>query len=104
MARTGVKTPPPTDGLTAGGAIFSRLKTLGVDVVFANAGTDFPPIIEGLADAKAKGIDLPLAIPIPHEHAAMGMAHGYYLMTGRPMWGLPTARSGRSTRPASISR
>jgi acetolactate synthase-1/2/3 large subunit len=83
MARTGVKTPPPTDGLTAGGAIFSRLKTLGVDVVFANAGTDFPPIIEGLADARAKGIDLPQAIPIPHEHAAMGMAHGYYLMTGR---------------------
>lgn len=70
--------------VTAGGAIFPRLKALGVDYVFANSGTDFPPIIEGLAEAAAKGIDLPQALVIPHEHAAMGMAHGYYLMTGRP--------------------
>ena len=26
--------------MTAGGAIFSRLKALGVDYVFANSGTD----------------------------------------------------------------
>ncbi|WP_127902343.1 thiamine pyrophosphate-requiring protein [Solirhodobacter olei] len=70
--------------VTAGGAIFPRLKALGVDYVFANSGTDFPPIIEGLAEAAAQGIDLPKALVIPHEHAAMGMAHGYYLMTGRP--------------------
>lgn len=69
--------------LTAGGAIFARLKALGVDVVFANSGTDFPPVIEGLAEAQAKGLALPRALTIPHEHAAMGMAHGYYLMTGR---------------------
>lgn len=70
--------------MTAGGAIFTRLKVLGVDYVFANSGTDFPPIIEGLAEAKARGIDLPQALVIPHEHAAMGMAHGYYLISGRP--------------------
>ncbi len=69
--------------MTAGGAIFPRLKALGVDYVFANSGTDFPPIIEGLAEAAATGQDLPQAIVIPHEHAAMGMAHGFYLMTGR---------------------
>ncbi|WP_118134697.1 thiamine pyrophosphate-requiring protein [Oceanicella sp. SM1341] len=69
--------------LTAGGAIFTRLKALGIDYVFTNSGTDFPPIIEGLAEAAAKGIDLPRALVIPHEHAAMGMAHGYYLMSGR---------------------
>ncbi|AUH32124.1 thiamine pyrophosphate-requiring protein [Paracoccus tegillarcae] len=69
--------------VTAGGAIFPRLKALGVDVVFANSGTDFPPIIEGLAQAAAEGLDLPRALVMPHEHAAMGMAHGYYLMTGR---------------------
>ncbi len=69
--------------MTAGGAIFPRLKALGVDYVFANSGTDFPPIIEGLAEAAANGQDLPQALVIPHEHAAMGMAHGYYLMTGR---------------------
>lgn len=77
------KTPPARGETTAGGAIFTRLKALGVDYVFANSGTDFPPIIEGLAEAAAAGRTLPRAIVIPHEHAAMGMAHGYYLMTGR---------------------
>ncbi|WP_226578036.1 thiamine pyrophosphate-requiring protein [Acuticoccus sediminis] len=70
--------------MTAGGAIFARLKALGIDVVFANSGTDFPPVIEGLAEAAAQDADLPLALVIPHEHAAMGMAHGYYLVTGEP--------------------
>ena len=69
--------------ITAGGAILARLKAVGVDYIFANSGTDFPPIIEGLAEASAKDIALPKAIVIPHEHAAMGMAHGYYLATGR---------------------
>src|SRR5690606_17687009 len=71
------------DTMTAGGAIFTRLKALGVDYVFANSGTDFPPVIEGLAEAAAKEIPLPRALVIPHEHAALGMAHGYYLMSGR---------------------
>lgn len=70
--------------LTAGGALLARLKALGVDYIFANSGTDFPPIIEGLAEASASGIDLPQALVMPHEGAAMGMAHGYYLATGRP--------------------
>ena len=69
--------------MTAGGAIFSRLKALGVDYVFCNSGTDFPPIIEGLSEAMAKGIDLPQALVIPHESAALGMAHGYYIATGK---------------------
>jgi acetolactate synthase-1/2/3 large subunit len=72
-----------SDTITAGGAILARLKTVGVDYIFANSGTDFPPVIEGLAEAAAKDIALPRAIVIPHEHAAMGMAHGYYLATGR---------------------
>ncbi|MBO0346378.1 thiamine pyrophosphate-requiring protein [Roseibium sp. CAU 1637] len=74
---TGVET------MTAGGALLARLKTLGVDYIFANSGTDFPPIIEGLAEARAKQIDLPEALIMPHEHAAMGMAHGYYFATGK---------------------
>ncbi|MCP1170396.1 thiamine pyrophosphate-binding protein, partial [Limimaricola sp. ASW11-118] len=72
-----------SDTIPAGGAIFPRLKALGVDCVFANSGTDFPPIIEGLAEAAARGEALPRAITIPHEHAALGMAHGYWLATGR---------------------
>ncbi|MGH1416218.1 MAG: thiamine pyrophosphate-requiring protein [Pelagimonas sp.] len=71
------------DAMTAGGAIFTKLKALGVDYVFANSGTDFPPIVEGLAEAAHKGISLPEPIIIPHEHAAMGMAMGYYEISGR---------------------
>jgi acetolactate synthase-1/2/3 large subunit len=75
--------PEQIETITAGGAILARLKVVGVDYIFANSGTDFPPIIEGLAEAAAKDIALPRAIVMPHEHAAMGMAHGYYLATGR---------------------
>lgn len=71
------------DTVSAGAALFGKLKALGVDYVFANAGTDFPPIIEGLIEAREKGIDLPQAITVPHEHVAMGMAHGFTLVTGR---------------------
>ncbi|MHB2266093.1 thiamine pyrophosphate-requiring protein [Aliihoeflea sp. PC F10.4] len=69
--------------MTAGGALLARLKAVGVDYIFANSGTDFPPIIEGLSEASAKNIDLPQALVMPHESAAMGMAHGYYLATRR---------------------
>lgn len=69
--------------VSAGGAIFAKLKALGVDYVFANSGTDFPPIIEGLIEARDTGLDLPQALTIPHEHVAVGMAHGYAHMTGR---------------------
>jgi acetolactate synthase-1/2/3 large subunit len=69
--------------ITAGGALLARLKAVGVDYIFANSGTDFPPIIEGLAEAEASNLDLPVALVMPHESAAMGMAHGYYLATGR---------------------
>ena len=75
--------PVVPETMTAGGALLARLKAIGVDYIFANSGTDFPPIIEGLAEAHAKKIDLPQAIVIPHEGAAMGMAHGYYLATGK---------------------
>lgn len=69
--------------ITAGGALLARLKAVGVDYIFANSGTDFPPIIEGLAEAAARNVELPQALVMPHESAAMGMAHGYYLATGR---------------------
>ena len=70
--------------MTAGGALFGKLKALGVEYVFANSGTDFPPIIEGLIEARDQGMDLPQAITVPHEHVAMGMAHGFTLLTGKP--------------------
>jgi acetolactate synthase-1/2/3 large subunit len=75
-----------SDGLpvTAGAAIFRRLNRLGVDRVFVNSGTDFPPIIEGLAEGEANGAALPLSVVVPHEHVAVSMAHGHFFATGRP--------------------
>ena len=71
---------------SAAEALLVRLKRNGVDYLFANAGTDFAPIVEGYAAAATKS-DLgamPEPLVIPHETAAVAMAHGYYLVTGRP--------------------
>jgi acetolactate synthase I/II/III large subunit len=70
--------------VTAGGALLMRLKALGVDYMFVNSGTDFPPIIEGLSEAEAKGNTLPQSVIAPHENVAMGMAHGHYILSGQP--------------------
>ncbi len=56
----------------------------GVEYLFANAGTDFPPIVEGLARGAERGARMPRALVVPHENIAVGMAHGYYNVTGRP--------------------
>jgi acetolactate synthase-1/2/3 large subunit len=74
-----------SDTLVSAGEIFlRRLAENGVDYFFANAGTDFAPIIEGIARSGEAGFAIPHTLVIPHETAAVGMAHGYYLATGRP--------------------
>ena len=56
----------------------------GIEYVFANAGTDFAPIIEALVYARNNGIKTPEFITVPHENVAISMAHGYFLATGKP--------------------
>jgi acetolactate synthase I/II/III large subunit len=60
------------------------LQDRGIEYVFANAGTDFAPIIEALVEAKNAGRKTPEFITVPHENVAISMAHGYYLATGKP--------------------
>ena len=72
-----------TPTFTAEG-LLTRLKANGIDYLFANGGTDFAPLIEGYANGMAKEMPMPKAVIVPHETAAIGMAHGYYLTTGRP--------------------
>ena len=60
----------------------AALKAHGIDYVFANAGTDFAPIIEGLLRANDSGGDVPRFITVPHENVAMAMAQGYYKTCG----------------------
>ena len=71
---------PPT---SAAEALLMRLKANGIDYLFANGGTDFAPVIEAYVVGEAKGSAMPQPLIIPHETAAVAMAHGYYLATGR---------------------
>ncbi|WP_323780658.1 thiamine pyrophosphate-requiring protein [Thalassovita sp.] len=70
--------------MTAGAALLARFSRLGVEYIFANSGTDFPPVIEGLSEAEAQHIPLPRTVTVPFETAAVAMAHGYTLATGKP--------------------
>lgn len=72
-----------TTNATAGEIFLRRLAANGVDYLFANGGTDFAPVIEGFAHAQIAGFAVPTPVLVPHETAALGMAHGYYLATGR---------------------
>ena len=56
----------------------------GVDYFFCNPGTDFPPIVEAFGRAKKTNAKVPKPVLVPHENLAVSMAHGAYLMTGRP--------------------
>ncbi len=56
----------------------------GIDHLFVNPGTDFAPIIEAFARAARTNRPAPRPMVVPHEHAAVAMAHGYTLVTGRP--------------------
>lgn len=69
---------------SAADVIVRQLAACGIDYVFANGGTDFPPIVEAYAQAQERGEAFPQPMVIPHENAAVAMAHGVYLSTGRP--------------------
>src|SRR5207245_3645603 len=72
-------------------AYIARLGERGVEYVFANAGTDFAPIVEALS--RTKGAKAPRFMTVPHENVAMAMAHGYYRIAGKPaaVWVQATA-------------
>ncbi len=64
-------------------AYLTLLAERGVEYLFANAGTDFAPVIEALATAEASGRPAPKPIIAVHETLAMSMAHGYHMVSGR---------------------
>ena len=47
--------PRAMPSTTVAEALLVRLRTRGVDYLFANSGTDFPPVIEALARAHETG-------------------------------------------------
>ncbi len=64
-------------------AYLALLAERGVDYLFANAGTDFAPIIEAFASANAAGRPAPRPMIALHENLGMAMAHGYAMVSGR---------------------
>jgi acetolactate synthase-1/2/3 large subunit len=64
-------------------AFLGRLGDRGVEYVFANAGTDFAPIIEAIS-RNSGGRKFPRFVTVPHENVAMAMANGYYRLSGKP--------------------
>ena len=70
---------------TVGHVLLARLKEAGVPYFLANAGTDFPPVIEAFADAEVRAGGGPRPLLVPHENVAVSMAHGYAMVTGAPL-------------------
>jgi len=65
-------------------AYLELLAARGIEYLFANAGTDFAPLIEAYAKRDAQGQTAPRPITVPHEVPAVAMAHGYAMVSGRP--------------------
>ncbi|HEY7139970.1 MAG TPA: thiamine pyrophosphate-requiring protein [Methylomirabilota bacterium] len=69
---------------TVAQAYLELLRDRGIDCFFANAGTDFASIVDAFARFQSEGKTAPRPIAVPHEFVAVSMAHGYYMVTGRP--------------------
>src|SRR5437899_10453766 len=64
-------------------AYLALLAERGVEYLFANAGTDFAPIVEAYAKAAHSGLPAPRPLIATHENLAFSMAHGYAVASGR---------------------
>src|SRR3954462_4961282 len=64
-------------------AYLALLADRGVEYLFANAGTDFAPIVEAYAKAAHNGAAVPKPLIATHENLAMSLAHGYAAASGR---------------------
>ncbi|MCC2095338.1 MAG: hypothetical protein KDJ29_00515, partial [Hyphomicrobiales bacterium] len=69
-------------GNTVAQTYMEALYNYGVKHVFANGGTDFAPIIEGILQSQNTGAKLPDFVTVPHENVAVAMAQGYYKVSG----------------------
>jgi acetolactate synthase-1/2/3 large subunit len=68
---------------TTSTAFLEALAECGVAFLFSNFGSDHPPILEALAEARAEGRHLPRVITCPNEMVALSAAHGYAQATGQ---------------------
>src|ERR1700732_120277 len=64
-------------------AYLALLAERGIEYLFANAGTDFAPIVEAYAKAAHTGLPAPKPLIATHENLAVSMAHGYAIASGK---------------------
>ena len=69
---------------TTAQAYLELLSLRGIEYFFANAGTDFASIVDAFAYRQHQGDNFPRPITVPHETPLISMAHGYYMLTGKP--------------------
>jgi acetolactate synthase-1/2/3 large subunit len=81
MAATNFRSVPVSTGAEA---FLEQIKALGIRYIFANTGTDHGPLIEALAKSETEDPSDLHPVVVPHEMAAVSMAHGYYNVTGKP--------------------
>src|SRR4030088_2174222 len=64
-------------------AYLALLAERGIEYLFANAGTDFAPIVEAYAKAAHTGLPAPKPLIATHENLAMSIAHAYAIAWGK---------------------
>ncbi len=72
-----------TKGLTGAEALLRVLAGMGVDRIFASPGSEWSPVWEAIAKAKAESEGVPLYLSSRHEEIAVGMASGYAKTSGK---------------------
>jgi len=72
-----------TEGLSGADTLLRVLAHMGVDRIFASPGSEWSPVWEAFAKAKAQSEGVPLYITSRHEEIAVGMASGYAKSTGK---------------------
>ncbi|MBI4487789.1 MAG: hypothetical protein HY694_01775 [Deltaproteobacteria bacterium] len=72
-----------TKGLTGAEAFLRVLAGMGVDRIFASPGSEWSPVWEAIAKAKAESEGVPLYLSSRHEEIAVGMASGYAKASGK---------------------
>ena len=72
-----------TQGLTGAETLLRVLAHMGVERIFASPGSEWAPVWEAFAKAKAQSEGVPLYISSRHEEITVGMASGYAKATGK---------------------
>ena len=69
---------------TVAEAFLALLRHRGVERFYVGSGTDTAPLVEAYARAEETGLAFPQPVICAHENLAVGMAHGFYMVSGRP--------------------